>query len=871
MGRKKLVAETPTPGAEMARIRAELADLKNATESLRQSNEIYELLLKNIPALVVMSNAKGEATYFSPTVEALTGFKSEEIKGHRFSEFILPEDLPLVEGSFEKALTGPHEPIECRVKARSGEIRHVRVYRQRMTQAGQPVVVSTVTDITDRKHAERELARYREELEILVHERTTELQHADRILKTAGFAAALFLKETELHRSIPRVLKQLGKVTEASRVYLFENHRGSDGSLLTSQRYEWVAQGVSAEIDNPILQNMSYVASGFGRWIGALQKGKPINALVESLPASERPILETERIKAIIIVPVFLGNRWWGFLGFDDCEKRRLWSESEKEGLRVVADVLGAALWRDRIEQSLRESETNFKALAENVTDGILIAWESGHVCYANRQIVEMTGYSLEELLAMEWQDLTRPEEVDDISTRYKTKSKERSSLVQYETFIRRKDGGWIPIEVSSGTTIWQGKPAGVATLHDITRRKKIDAEQQKRLELEALILRVSTRFLGLSPSEVDTAVTEALGELSRFVSADKCVLYEKRMDPKVFHLTHEWIAPDITTGVKSSASISADEFPSLFIWVFSKEVVRIDSLDELPEDALKEKEYCIRAGYFSIMNLPLFRGKEIIGYLGFRAMKKPKKWTDDEMRAMQIFADIIANTLLRRRLEEERQRLAGSLLEVQENERKMISATLHDHLGQLLTLSRMELGSIKPKDVASEKSLKKATERLDDSLASVRDLARSLRPPILDDLGIKAAFETMVDEFSASSGINAQLETKGRISRLDKAKEIALYRVLQEALTNVARHAKASRVNVVLKAGPKDICLKVCDDGVGIQAQKSIKAGIGLIGLRERMRQCGGNVDIQSISGRGMTVIATVPKGARPRRKSLD
>jgi len=227
------------------------------------------------------------------------------------------------------------------------------------------------------------------------------------------------------------------------------------------------------------------------------------------------------------------------------------------------------------------------------------------------------------------------------------------------------------------------------------------------------------------------------------------------------------------------------------------------------------------------------------------------------------------------KRSEEERRRLAANLLEVQEKERAQISFMLHDHLGQLLTLSRLELGSIRTQDEASKVSVDKALARLDDALHAVRRLAVSLRPPILDDLGIEVAIETLVEEFGESVNIQTAFRRNGPPPQLTKDQETSLYRVLQEALTNSAKHSDAGHIEVTLTTSLKSVTLEIRDDGKGFDMEKmhehSGERGIGFIGMRERLARCGGELEMVSGEGKGTTILARIPAKGAPDKGSLE
>ena len=149
-------------------------------------------------------------------------------------------------------------------------------------------------------------------------EETRERRRHDAILEAVRFAAERFLGETtSWEANVRAVLRRLGEAAEVSRVYIFENFRGEDGETLATQRYEWVAPGVSAQIENPLLKALPYREAGFGRWVEVLGQGELVHGHTRDFPESEQPELRAEEILSIVVVPIFVERRWWGFVGFD--------------------------------------------------------------------------------------------------------------------------------------------------------------------------------------------------------------------------------------------------------------------------------------------------------------------------------------------------------------------------------------------------------------------------------------------------------------------------------------------------------------------------------------------------------------------------
>jgi len=216
------------------------------------------------------------------------------------------------------------------------------------------------------------------------------------------------------------------------------------------------------------------------------------------------------------------------------------------------------------------------------------------------------------------------------------------------------------------------------------------------------------------------------------------------------------------------------------------------------------------------------------------------------------------------RAAEQEMRELSQKLVQAQEAERKRLSLELHDQVGQMLTALRMEisnLGRIGPGHPERfREHLKQAKEVAEGAMKTVRDLAMGLRPSMLDDLGLAPAVEWLSREFSRVSGIPVDVRVQGALDGLSDAQKTSLFRVVQESLTNVMRHARARRVEVTLEETEDRVVLVVRDDGCGLQNGKG-RRGLGLLGMEERIRELGGVFTLASAPGAGTTVRAEIPK----------
>ena len=216
------------------------------------------------------------------------------------------------------------------------------------------------------------------------------------------------------------------------------------------------------------------------------------------------------------------------------------------------------------------------------------------------------------------------------------------------------------------------------------------------------------------------------------------------------------------------------------------------------------------------------------------------------------------------RQAEERLRLLSQQLVSSQEQERKSLSRELHDEIGQLLTALRMELGNMeRARNAAQEPPdlhLEQAKKLAESTLRTTRDIAMGLRPTMLDVLGLGPALEWQAREFTRRYRIPIQLQIDGNIGEVPDPHRTYLYRIVQEGLTNCARHSQAKNILVSLEDANGQLAVRVEDDGVGFDAHAGVVYGLGLLGMSERVRELCGNISIQSKPGQGTRIAVTLP-----------
>jgi len=231
----------------------------------------------------------------------------------------------------------------------------------------------------------------------------------------------------------------------------------------------------------------------------------------------------------------------------------------------------------------------------------------------------------------------------------------------------------------------------------------------------------------------------------------------------------------------------------------------------------------------------------------------------------------MVINDITQRRRETQEQervrdtlrKLSQRLVEVREDERRRIARELHDELGQRLTALKMDLASLAPgtRSGKTRERIAAMLEMLDETVTSVRRISADLRPLMLDDLGLDAAIEWLARDAARRMGIEVKVELDAAVSSVDARSAIALYRMVQEALTNVARHARASEVHIEMKHADGELVLTVRDNGVGFAERATAKDdSFGLLGIGERALMLGGRMEVGNAPGGGGRLRVRLP-----------
>ena len=258
-----------------------------------------------------------------------------------------------------------------------------------------------------------------------------------------------------------------------------------------------------------------------------------------------------------------------------------------------------------------------------------------------------------------------------------------------------------------------------------------------------------------------------------------------------------------------------------------------------------------IRRGFLLVVGLNLFLVTVGAMFLGQDSRRRRRQAIEAEQHAAQLAQTVLERTA-------ELTELSHYLQRLQEDERARLAREIHDELGGTLAAAKIDLQMLSNKlapDDAQQTRLARAMAAIDDAVQVKRRIIEDLRPSVLDNLGIAAALSWQCAEYTKRSGVPCRVELHDDALVLSPAYSITFYRIVQEALTNIGKHAKAKSVAVSLQREGDHWILRIADDGIGIDLTKHDPAGHGLLSMRERVRALGGEFSIRGEAGRGTVV----------------
>lgn len=513
-------------------------------------------------------------------------------------------------------------------------------------------------------------------------------------------------------------------------------------------------------------------------------------------------------------------------------------------------------------EAAVRQSEANFRTLAETIPATTLI-FRDGQVLYVNTAAETLTGYTRDELLQQHPGDILTAESQNTTRDRAIRLISSAPQMLSYESQIVRRDGTPRWLAVTANQIDHEGQAAGLVTAFDITERKQAEDElRQRNHQLAALNMVTEAVSMFLDVPELLSTLRVLLAE-HLHITAGIIFLYHEADDQLVLELA--WGLPHAMREQLSWLHVATAYNASV---VRDKATLRRCDVQTNPL-RLTAQGTMTDPDWHCYMGVPLVAHGGVQGVLDLFSAQAGVLREDQEGFFAGVGQQVgiaIQNARLFQQVYEGRERLqvlSRRLVEVQESERRHIARELHDEIGQILTglnLS-LELASRLPPEQRDER-LDYARSMVETLMSQVREMSLELRPPMLDDLGLLPALLWYAERYTTQTGVRVLLKHTGIERRFAPEIEIAVYRIVQEALTNVARHAGVGEVTVRLWVSHEVLGLQIEDQGAGFvpEAALSSATSSGLSGMHERTLLLGGDLLIESAPGKGSRLAVEFP-----------
>jgi PAS domain S-box-containing protein len=521
---------------------------------------------------------------------------------------------------------------------------------------------------------------------------------------------------------------------------------------------------------------------------------------------------------------------------------------------------------RKEAEEALRQSESKYRLLLEHASDGIMILDQKGQILEVNSKTCDLLHYPRAELVGVHFSDFIPATDLANVPLGFEELLAGKTLL--RERFLRRHDYSLVPVEISSKMI----EPNRIlAILRDISERKAVE----RRENLAHQIGRQLTTLLDPAALLAETAnrLKETFGYYHVHIYLCQQVGREQDAEPCLL-VIHEGTG-EVGAALKAQRFTIAIDAPQSLVAQAARTLQPVVANDVDQDPAFLPNPFLTQTR--SEAAFPLFLGQRLIGVLDVQH-SQVDHFNIHEVRTLQIIASqlsvALANAQLfaeqERLLEEVRagrerlQLLSHRLVEVQEAERRHIARELHDAVGQLLTGLKLTLEmSVELPNDEIRSSLAEPLALVNELITRVRELSLELRPAMLDDLGLLPTLSWHFERYMAQTKLDVRLKHAGvEGQRFDPATETAAYRIIQEALTNVARYADPARVTVQLWVEQQHLCVQIADDGGGFDLAAVQAAGrtSGLSGMAERAALLGGELSIASEPGAGTRVTARLP-----------
>ncbi len=847
----------------------DVTGINQVTKALKENEEKYRSLIKQASDGIVITDLGGNIIEVNESIQNMIGFTDKEMLGHHLNEFLPEEDLKIIPLRINELMQGRGLLYERKLVRKDGTKIDVEVNSK---MASSHTLIGFLRDITERKKYEKTLL-YQARLLDSVSDAITSLNIDHNIVSWNVACEELygFTSEEVLGKRIPdlvtfeysgttntEVFKQVyaegrwkgefnfihpktkNKVHLLSCINILKDKENVlTGFIITSnditkrkiadealkeskEHFELIAEVTNDAVwDHDFEMNETWGNNKLYNLYGLTIVKDKINLemFFEHIHPADRNGVE-ERFKLALVEKVTSVTEVFRFRTNAGTYKTfldRAYIKYDKAGapLRILG-AMQDITENGEAQRAIFKSEEKFRTIIEQASDGIFVADENSYFVDVNSAGCKMTGYTVAELQKIRFADLILISVEDIERLPIQITSMDAGGSIINECRLMRKDGTIIDVEISAKKLL-DGRYQSFA--RDITERKKV-AEKLKQSEQKY-----------------------------------KLLFYNNPL-------------PMWMTTIPDLDIIDVNETAIKQYGYSREEFLKLNAKDMRPQEDVAHFLSEVKKMKPGINNTRSWRHKRKDGSIVYVEIYSHEIFYEGQRVWLGLSHDVTekyhAKALLEKSYEDIRQ-LAGNLQSIREDERTNIAREIHDELGQQLTALKMDLHwlgrKINSSDDEVNNKMKESIDLINATITSVRKIATDLRPSILDDLGLLAALEWQGEEFEKRSGTKVKFINNAGEIRLSSQVATGIFRIYQELLTNIARHANATQVTATLDKDFQWIYFNVQDNGVGFNLDTiKKKKTLGLLGIKERTLLLGGTYEFKSKPGEGSVTTISVP-----------
>lgn len=839
----------------------DITPAKEAEKKLKEAQKRYQKLFETANDAIFIADAEtGFIIDANKKAEKLLGIPRKEIIGMHQSQLHPPEEASRYRKIFEAHTRkkGATAVKGVYVKRRDGCLVPVEIRASTIKIGNKKIIQGLFRDITEQKVAR------------------DKIDHLNKTLMAIRNVNQLITREQNPKRLIQKACKLLIETGAFKHVWIL--------CFDENQRLQMASQGGIGKDFDKLKKQLKKGKLNYCTQRALREKGvMTLEALLSK--CQDCPLTPKNFCAQAIAYQLAKRGKTYGLI-FATLPPDIPPDQERQHLLKEVGDDLTFALKsleeekvHQELQEELIENEEKYRSIVEHSHAGILIVGGDYKFEYVNDKLCQILGYSKKEILGHDFRDFLDEPSKKLVADRYRRRQRGEKVPPRYEFNVVRKDGEKRRVEISS-TIIKdsKGKVKTVAQILDITDKKKAEEALKKRLSMEELLAHVVEELI--KTKNVELSIKKILASLGESFNADRAFILQKRYKKEFFDFISEWHKEGLTPLVTQTKPVAVSKFP---FWKELTESARpivvsdARQFSSLTKTVLKNLKIKAPKSFIAV---PIFHKNKLVGTVGLFSSKKVTSWDSVDVNILQAVGETIIISLLKDRYQKklsqtikelvrERHRvneLAKRSIEAAEKERLYLASEIHDDLLQglvatLYFLQMLDLSSL-------EKKLQQRKEKLLATLTATIDkgrrLIRKMEPIRESEVGLPQAIQNTLKFIFEGREVKTRFICSKKLPKISFALKANLFRIIQEALTNISKHAQATEVLVKLTfSQPKSqLRLVVQDNGIGFDESAIAKkvGHWGLHSMKERANLFDGELNIESLPGQGTKVRGVFP-----------